>query len=104
MDAMTGVVVLTTIRVKEGSIDEVARIFEETNRALVEGHPELRGAWFTANRQRSEITNVAHWESAEAYERLRASDEFKQTMEQFAGLFVGPPNVSINDLLVHMTP
>jgi quinol monooxygenase YgiN len=98
------VVVLTTIPVKEGSIDEVARIFEETNRALVEGHPEWRGAWFTANRQRNEITNIAHWESAEAYERLRASDEFKQTMTQFTELFVGPPNISINDLLVHMTP
>jgi heme-degrading monooxygenase HmoA len=98
------VVVLTTIPVKEGSIDEVARIFEETNRALVDGHAEWRGAWFTANRQRSEITNVAHWDSAEAYERLRASDEFEQTMAQFTELFVGPPNVSINDLLVHMTP
>jgi heme-degrading monooxygenase HmoA len=98
------VVVLTTIPVKEGLIDEVARLFEETNPALVEDQPEWRGAWFTANRQRSEITNVAHWESAEAYERLRGSDDFKQTMARFAEMFVGPPRVSINELLVQMTP
>lgn len=98
------VVVLTTIPVKKGSIDQVARLFEETNPALVEGQPEWLGAWFTANRQRSEITNVAHWESAEAYERLRGSDEFQQTMAQFAELFAGPPSISINELLVQMTP
>jgi heme-degrading monooxygenase HmoA len=98
------VVVLTTIPVKEGLIDEVARLFRETNPALVEGQPEWLGAWFTANRQRSEITNVAHWQSAEAYERLRGSDEFKQTMARFAEMFTGPPSISIHEVLVQMTP
>jgi heme-degrading monooxygenase HmoA len=98
------VVVLTTISVKEGSIDEVARLFEETNRPLVEAQPEWLGAWFTANRERSQITNIAYWKSAEAYERLRGSEAFKATMGRFAEMFVGPPSVSINELLVEMTP
>ena len=98
------VVVLTTIPVKEGSIDDVARLFEETNRALVEGRAEWLGAYFTANRERGEITNIAHWRSAEAYQRLRDSVEFKATMALFADMFVGPPVISINEVLVEMKP
>jgi heme-degrading monooxygenase HmoA len=98
------VVVLTTVSVKEGSIDDVARRFEETNRPLVADEADWLGATFTANRERSEITNIARWRSAEAYQRLRDSDEFKATMAQFADMFVGPPVVSINEVLIEMTP
>ena len=98
------VVVLTTIPVEPGSIDDVARRFEETNRPLVENQPDWLGALFTASRERNEITNIAHWRSAEAYERLRTSDEFKATMATFADLFAGPPTVSINEVLVEMRP
>ena len=98
------VVVLTTFKVKEGAIDEVARLFEETNRPLVEGQPDWLGAWFTANRERSEITNIARWKSAASYERLRDSEAFKATMAQFAGMFLGPPVISINEVLVEMEP
>ena len=34
------VMVLTTISVKEGMIDEVARLFEDTNRSLVEAESD----------------------------------------------------------------
>lgn len=98
------VVVLTTIPVKQGAIDEVARLFEETNRPLVESEPDWMGAWFTASRERDEITNIAHWNSAAAYERLRNSDQFEATMAKFAHLFTGPPSISINEVLVEMRP
>jgi len=98
------VVVLTTIPVREGAIDEVARLFAETNPALVAGQPEWLGARFTANRERSEITNIAHWRSADGYERLRASDEFQATMARFADLFAGAPTTTINEVLVDMAP
>ena len=91
------VVVLTTIPVKEGAIDDVARLFEETNRSLVRDRPDWLGALFSANRQRGEITNIAHWRSAEAYDRLRNSDEFKATMAKFADMFIGPPTLLITD-------
>ncbi|MFP5255376.1 MAG: hypothetical protein ACLGI8_05935 [Acidimicrobiia bacterium] len=51
------VVVMTTIPVRPGVIDEVARLFEETNPALVADQAEWLGATFTGNRERSEITN-----------------------------------------------
>lgn len=98
------VVVLTTIPVKRGAIDEVARLFEDTNRSLVENEPDWLGAWFTASRERSEITNIAHWNSAAAYERLRNSDQFIATMAKFADFFTGPPSISINEVLVQMRP
>ncbi|HEV2069828.1 MAG TPA: antibiotic biosynthesis monooxygenase [Acidimicrobiales bacterium] len=98
------VVVLTTIPVKEGLIDDVADLFEQVNRPLVEGQADWLGAWFTVNRERGEITNIAHWKSADAYRRLRDSDEFKAAMAKFAPMFAGPPNVSINEVLVEMRP
>ena len=98
------VVVLTTVKVRDGQIDAVGQLFEQTNRALVEGQPDWRGAWFTANREKGEITNVALWDRAESYERLRSSDEFKATMSLFADKFAGPPTVSINEVLVEMLP
>lgn len=98
------VVVLTTIPVEEGSVDEVARRFEETNRPLVADHPDWLGAWFTGNRERSEITNIALWKSADSYERLRNSEAFQTTMKQFSDVLLGPPAVTINELLVEMKP
>lgn len=98
------VVVLTTFHVKEGGIDGAARLFEETNRPLVDDQPDWLGAWFTASRERSEITNIARWTSAASYEQLRDSAAFKATMAQFAGLFLGPPTISINEVLVEMEP
>ena len=98
------VVVLTTIKVKEGSVDEVARLFEETNRPLVADQPDWLGAWFTGSRDRNEITNIALWKSADSYERLRSSERFQSTMSLFSHLLLGPPSVLINDLLVEMNP
>lgn len=98
------VVVLTTIQVKEGAIDEVARRFDETNRPLIADQPDWLGAWFTGNRKRSEITNIALWKSAESYERLRSSEAFQATMSRFSDVLLGPPAVSINELLVEMRP
>ncbi len=94
--------VLTTVAVEPGSIPELAALFDETNRALVTGHDDWLGAWFTANHDRNEVTVIARWADAESYERLRASAEFQETMRRFAARFVGPPTVSINQVLVEM--
>lgn len=95
-------VVITTVKVRDGSIDDLADLFDRTNRELVAEHEDWQGAWFTANRQTSEITVIARWRDAAAYTRLRNSPEFEATMAQFARQFVGPPSVSVNELLVEM--
>ena len=94
--------VLTTVQVEEGSIQELASLFEATNRALVADHDDWLGAWFTANHETSEVTVIARWANPGSYERLRSSDEFQETMSQFASKFAGPPSVSINEVLVEM--
>lgn len=94
--------VITTVKVNEGSLDELARLFDATNRKLVAGHDDWLGAWFTANRATSELTVIAQWREASSYEALRDSKEFQATMAQFAQKFDGPPEVSINEILVQM--
>jgi heme-degrading monooxygenase HmoA len=95
-------VIVTTVKVEEGSIDELAQLFDRSNRGLVAGHEDWLGAWFTANRETSEVTVIARWRDARSYERLRNSPEFGSIMAEFGQHFVGPPSVSINELLVDM--
>lgn len=94
--------VITTVEVEEGSIDELAGLFDATNRQLVAGHEDWLGAWFTADRTAGTVTVVARWRKAESYEALQASPQFEATMARFAPHFVGPPRVSVNDVLVEM--
>jgi len=94
--------VMTRVQVEEGSIDELAELFDATNRELVADHDDWLGAWFTADRAAGEVTVIARWRKADSYERLRNSSEFQSTMAQFARRFVGPPTVSVNEILVEM--
>ena len=94
--------VITKVKVRPGSIDDLASLFDSTNRDLVAGHKDWLGAWFTANRVEGEITVIAHWRDPESYERLRNSPEFQSTMARFATEFLEPPVVSINEILVQM--
>ena len=95
-------VVMTRVQVEEDSIDELAELFDATNRELVADHKDWLGAWFTADHAAGEVTVIARWRKADSYERLRNSSEFQSTMAQFARRFVGPPTVSVNEILVEM--
>ena len=94
--------IITTVAVEPDSIDELAALFDSTNRDLVAGHDDWRGAWFTANRETNEITVIAQWTDASSYSALSASPEFAEIMAQFSERFVSPPRVSINEILVQM--
>lgn len=94
--------VVTRVSVQPGSIDELAALFDATNRDLVAGHDDWLGAWFTANRETNEVTVIARWRSSDSYRRLRSSPEFQSTMARFGQKFVGPPSVSTNEILVEM--
>ena len=94
--------VVTTVDVEPGSVDRLAELFDATNRDLVAAHDDWMAAYFTANRSTSVVTVIAHWRQAESYEVLRSSPEFQSTMAKFAESFVGPPRVSVNEVLVEM--
>ena len=94
--------VVTKVKVRPGSIDGLAALFDATNRELVAGRDDWLGAWFTANRADHEVTVIARWRDAKSYEKLRNSAEFQPTMARFAVEFASPPEVSINEILVEM--
>jgi quinol monooxygenase YgiN len=95
-------VVVTTIEVEPGSIDRLAELFDSTNRELVAPHDDWLAAYFTANRSTNMVTVIAHWREAASYEALRSSAVFQSTMAKFAESFVGPPSISVNEVLVEM--
>ena len=94
--------VITTVEVEPGSIPELATLFDATNRDLVAEHDDWLGAWFTASHETNTVAVIARWTDAASYQRLRSSPEFEQTMSRFASKFVGPPSVSVNEILVDM--
>ena len=94
--------VITTVAVRDGTIDELARLFAETNPALVAAHDDWVGAWFTADRATHTVTVIAHWTDPASYEALRSSPDFGATMGRFADHFAGPPSISIHEILVAM--
>lgn len=94
--------VTTTVPVEPGSIDDLAALFDATNRELVARHDDWHGAWFTANRETNHVTVVARWSDPASYRRLRESPEFAATMARFAERFTGPPAVTVNEILVEM--
>jgi hypothetical protein len=69
--------VLTRVEVEAGSIDELAQLFEVTNRALVAGHGDWLGARFTANRDTNEVTVIARRRDVASFEQPRASDSYQ---------------------------
>lgn len=95
-------VVMTTVEVEPGSIDELAALFDDTNRVLVAAHRDWLAAYFTADRSSNTVTVIAHWARAESYEALRASDEYRSTIATFADRFTGPPTIVVNEVLVEM--
>jgi heme-degrading monooxygenase HmoA len=95
-------VVITTVQLKPGKIDEVRALFEETNPRLVEGESDWIKAKFTANRDADRVTVLAFWRDADAYRAFSSSAPFRQVMSQFAPYFAGPPAISINEILFEM--
>lgn len=94
--------VVTRVPVREGSIERLAELFDETNRELVAPHPDWLGASFAADRDANEIVVVARWREAASYARLRDSEAFAETMARFAPDFTRAPEVTVCEVLVEM--
>lgn len=95
-------VVITTVQLKAGKIDQVRDLFEKTNPDLVKDQPNWVEAKFSANREAERVTVLAFWRDADAYREFSASDEFKQVMSQFGPYFARAPQVTINEILFEM--
>ena len=97
-------IVMTRVKLKPDSHRLCAEIFKRTNPELVKGEPDWLGARMIFDPDTDEITVLAHWRSVESYKRLSASPAFQKTMHEFGPLFAAPPIISVNSLLVDMTP
>lgn len=76
--------------------------FEKTNPDLVKDQTDWVKAKFTANRAEDQVTVLAFWRDANSYKTFSASKGFKQVMSQFGPYFIGPPQVTINEILFEM--
>lgn len=94
--------VTTQVLVSPEDIDRLALLFDETNRDLVATHDDWLGATFSANRETGEIRVIARWRDPQSYQRLRESKEFGDAMASFAPSFLGPPVVTVSEVLVEM--
>ena len=94
--------VTTQVTVPAEKIDDLAALFDETNRDLVATHDDWLGATFSANRETGEIRVIARWRDAESYQALRNSPAYASTMARFAPSFTAPPEVTITEVLIEM--
>ncbi len=95
-------VVITTVQLKPGKINEVCDLFKKTNPDLVKDQTDWVEAKFAADRNENQVTVLAFWRDAVSYKSFRASESFKQVMSQFGPYFAGPPQVTINEVLFEM--
>lgn len=56
------------------------------------------------DRENDVITVIASWRNMVSYEALAKSAAFQAAMAQFARLFASPPEITVNDVLLDMTP
>lgn len=97
-------VIMTRVKLKEGMAGQCAQLFEDTNPGLVREEPDWLGARMLFDPETHIVTVLATWRDAASYARLRDSTPFRETMQAFADLFAGPPEISVTTLLVDMTP
>jgi len=91
--------VITTVTLKPGTLDTVAKMFEETYIELVKVEKHWLSGRFTANRETNTITVITLWTSAEDYSAFRHTDRFQNTFAKFMEYFAAPPIVSVNEVL-----
>lgn len=96
--------VITKVKLKPGSTEACAQLFRETNPDLVRNQPDWLGARMAVDREKDTVTVMASWRNVASYEALSKSEPIQATMGRFAQLFASPPEVTVNDLVVDMTP
>mgnify|MGYP000430434041 CR=1 FL=1 len=96
--------VVTKVKLKPGSTESCAQLFRETNPDLVRDQPDWLGACMMVDQDNDMVTVMASWRDATSYEALAKSEAFQATMARFVGLFASPPEITVNDVVVEMTP
>ncbi len=94
--------VITTIQLKPGALDDGIALLQQTTPDLVADQPDWIGAEFTTDREGNTMTVIARWARPESYRTYAASDRFQRAMTDFAVYFEGPPQVRLVERLFQM--
>ncbi len=97
-------VAMTRVKLKPGTSADVAQLFRQSNPELVREEKDWLGAKMIFDAETDVVTVLATWRTADAYRRLSGSVAFKETMGMFSQFFAGPPEISMNEILVEMAP
>ncbi len=97
-------VVVTRVKLREGTGDQCAELFRRTNPELVNDEQDWLGAKMIFDKESSIVTVLASWKNTESYNALSATPKFQATMREFAQFFASPPDITLNELLVEMSP
>ncbi len=97
-------VVMTRVKLREGTAATCADLFRRTNPELVKNERNWLGAKMLFDSENSTVTVLASWSDVSSYKAMSARPEFQSTMRAFGELFAGEPEISTNELLVDMVP
>lgn len=97
-------VVMTRVRLREGTAETCAELFRRTNPGLVKNEKNWLGAKMIFDCETNTVTVLASWKDVASYKAMSTKPEFQSTMKAFGELFAGKPEISTNELLVDMVP
>lgn len=66
-------VVMTRVEIRQGTSDQCAELFRNTNPELVKDEVDWCGAQMMFDRETSTVTVLATWKNAQSYEQLIAT-------------------------------
>lgn len=97
-------IVVTRVKLKPNTSDLCAKLFAQSNPALVKDEPDWMGAQMIFDPETDIVTVLATWRDLNSYKRLSSSEVFRETMQKFGSFFASAPEISTNRVLVDMTP
>lgn len=97
-------VVMTRVRLKPNTHEACADLFRGSNPDLVAREQDWLGAQMIFDAESNVVTVLAKWRDHQSYVRMSGTLRFQHITRRFSELFAEPPEVTVNAVLVEMTP
>ena len=97
-------VVMTRVTLHPGTSERCADLFRRSNPDIVENEQDWLGAKMIFDNETNTVTVLATWRDAASYRAMSGSPKFVDAMSKFSQFFASAPEISVNDILVDMTP
>ncbi len=96
--------VATQIEMKPGTIEDASGLFRQVIREHIKDRPGYISSTLNYDPETRTALVIGLWESEEHATALLDSDEYHEIMSGFAPYFAGPPERTLYEVRVHMTP